>query len=136
MECQVNFKAKVAVVVVGLAVLGTFAGRQVALTANAARNVSQASTTNGNDPKAFVITGSVSGLAPGVSQVFQVNVANQSSQAIRVLMLSATLTLLPSPPAPVGAPPCDVGQLEIAPYNALAAGAVPYKVDGRSSASV
>jgi hypothetical protein len=131
----VNFTAKVAVVVVGLAVLGTVAGRQVALTANAA-NVSQSSGTKGNDPKAFVMTGSVSGLAPGVSRVLQVSVANQSSQPIRVLMLSATVTLLASPPAPAGAPPCDVSKIAISPYNALAAGATPYKVAGRGSANV
>jgi hypothetical protein len=132
----VNFTAKVAVVVVGLAVLGTAAGRQVALQTNAANNVSQSNGTKSDDPKAFVMTGSVSGLAPGVSRVLQVSVANRSSQPIRVLMLSATVTLLSSPPGPAGAPPCDVAQIAISPYNSRAAGATPYKVAGRSSASV
>jgi len=106
-----------------LAGLSIFAGRDFALTANAA-----------TDPHAFTITSSnVAGIAPGKPLAFPVVVSNPSPQAIKLLTLSTMVTLQP---APKGAPACDVSKLTVAAYNSSAPGAPQYLVPARGTTTV
>jgi hypothetical protein len=82
---------------------------------------------NGNDPKAFDVTGTPPSIFPGASKTYLVSVKNNSSQAIHMLTLTGSL-------APV--PGCDTSKITIAPYDANAVGAVQYTIAGRSSATV
>jgi len=109
-----------------LAGLAVFIGHDAAMAANA-----------GSDPHFFTVSSStVAGIVPGKPLSFPVLVSNPSSQDMKLLTLSATVTLLANPPAPAGAPPCDVSKLAVVPYNASTAGAASYVVAARSTRTV
>jgi hypothetical protein len=79
---------------------------------------------NGNDPKAFDISGAPSSIAPGVTSSYMVTVKNNSSQAIRVVTLNGTVAAVSG---------CDTSKITVVPYSKNDAGAVVYKVAGRST---
>jgi hypothetical protein len=82
---------------------------------------------NGNDPKAFDISGAPSSIAPGVTASYMATVKNNSSQAIRVVTLNGAVAAVSG---------CDTSKITVVPYNKNDAGAVIYKVEGRSTAQI
>ena len=111
---------------VAFAAVGVSAGHGMALAANAAR-----------DPHAFTITSSiVTGIVPGKLLTFPVVVRNPSSQPMKLLTLSVSVTLLATPPAATGTRPCDASKLAVAPYTWLARRAPQYVVPAGRTATV
>jgi hypothetical protein len=82
---------------------------------------------NGNDPKAFDISGAPSSISPGATSSYMVTVKNNSSQAIRVVTLNGAVTAISG---------CDTSKITVVPYSKGDAGAVIYRVEGRSTALI